>query len=199
MANGTVGNLQIEPMWALAGAAMNSLVLYGFINQGDLTVTVTPTWTDQMVHQGGTHVVQKYFNGKTAVAEFELAEVLNYAMWEEVFPTGEHQMDDATPPQARFAFDKVLATEPYVGQKGTALAQFFVFRPMRLYTDTSTETVGDIVISQGLSVGPVVLTGSTENPMVLPFEVHGIWNPAATEGEDLVHYGITDGTFEIFA
>jgi hypothetical protein len=171
----------------------------GLLNEGDATITVTPEWSDQKAHQTGAAILEKYYNGAQVVAEFELAEVLNWPMWADAFPTGEHQMDDSTPPQDRVAFNKILSTEPYVGQKGTAVDQMFVFRPVRLYVDASTETACDVVIPRGVSVGPVVMTFSTDNPQVLPFEVHGLFDPSATEGEHLLWRGLTTGTFETWA
>ena len=105
---GTVSYLQKEPVWVLAGADIDNLTLLGLLNEGDATVTITPTWTDQVAHQTGASILQKYYNGSNIVAEFELAEVLNWAIWETVFPMGDRVEDESTPMEDGFSFNKDL-------------------------------------------------------------------------------------------
>ena len=192
---GTVSYLQKEPVWVLAGADIDNLVLLGLLNEGDATVTITPTWTDQLAHQTGVSIIQKYFNGSNIVAEFELAEVLNVDIWETVFPMGDKVVDESTPPEEGFAFSKDLTTEPYVGQKGTAKGLCWCFRPVRSYVDASTETDDELVIPVGVSVGPVVLTFSTDTAQVLPVEIHGLFDPDGTDGRNFAYRGLSAGTW----
>ncbi|MCP4898888.1 MAG: hypothetical protein GY906_18100 [bacterium] len=192
---GTVSYTAKEPVWALAGSAMDSLTLYGLLGEGDITVTITPEYVDEMAHQTGAYVLDKFFNGATVVAEFELKEVLNWAMWPEVFPNGERQIDTSTPPNDRFAFNSSTSTDPYVGTRATSQAQYFVFRPVRQYADAATEKSRDLVIPKGFNAGPVALTYSSETSQVFPFEVHGLFDPDASDGENLLYQGLTTGTW----
>jgi len=179
----------------MAGADMDNLVNLGLLNEGDVTLTITPSWVDQTCHPTGDYILEKYYKGSTIVVEAELAEVTNYDMWEIACPTGEKQMDASTPPLNRFAGNKASTTEPYIGQKGTSLDQYVCLRPVSLYVDASTETARDLVIPQAINVGGVPMALGIDSAHVLPLEIHGMFNPSATEGEHLWWNGITDGTW----
>ena len=190
---GSVANLIHEPVWVLLGVDEDTLANLGYINTGDVTVTPGINYVDQMTHQTGALIVQKYENGQTLEITLEFAEIINWDVWAAAFRMGEEQEDAASPPLSRFA-SHTIAGGADVGTKGTTKAQMLVLRPMALYVDDATETARDFVVPQALCTNVDSIPFGIETPHILPVTFEAIGDPSATDGSVLWHYGPTTPT-----
>jgi len=186
---GTATYLNHGPMWVIYNA-----VNLGFLNEGEVTLTINQDWVDQLCHQTGSHVVQSYFKGEQVDVEASLAEITNLDNWVVAFQTAQKQKDTATPPINRIASGSATTTAPYIGTTATSVAKVLILRPVSLYTDASTETAQDFVIPKAFCRNAGAIPHGIDTANVLPLHFSGIFDPAATEGEYLWVRGKLTGT-----
>ena len=183
---GTVSNTNKVPVWV----TFNDVNL-GFCNPGDVVLTVTPSWVDMKFHQTGDYLVDSVFNGARATVKCEFAEIENLAVWLVAFGFGDSQVDTATPPLARFAFNTIDAVVSNwdIAMKATSIDAALVLIPETQYVTATTETNDDIVIPQAFcrDVGDILF--STENNQGLSCTFEALMDPTKTDGSNLLFRG----------
>ena len=190
---GTVSNTNKLPVWAVFNG-----VNLGFLDEGDVTVTITPSWTDQMAHQTGNYLLDAYFNGARVTASMSMSETAEMDRWEDAFSFGEKQIDASTPPEERFAMTQIVTTtnSSFTGARATAVAQKLEFIPVKDYAGSAaTETALNLVIQKAFCRDVGDITMSIETGMVLPCTFEGLFDPTALEGENLFWIGKTTETW----
>ena len=188
---GTVSNTNVYPVWVV----FNDVVL-GYANEGEATVNIEYGWQPQTAHQTGTHELDFYFTGQTATVDIEMAEIENLDNWVVAFGLGESQIDTATPPARRIAGTKIAATtnSVYVGTKATTIAQQLVLRPVKDWTDATTETTDDLVFQKAFAMNVPEIVHSLNQSQTLNPTFKPLFDPTKTDGSNLWIRGLETGT-----
>lgn len=193
MANpGTIGNTNKVPVWVV----YNDVAL-GYCEAGDITLTVTPDWTEQMFHQTGSNLMDAYLKGHRVTVQCSLAETENVDTWEVAFLGGEEQNDTSSPPLERFVLgDKTeWAAGTFIGRKATAVAKELKLIPVSAYTTASTHTGDDIVIPKAFcrTVGDIQY--SIDNDCALACTFEALFDATDANGAGLLYRGVSAGTW----
>ena len=187
---GTVANTNKVPVWVCYGTAAAEVNL-GYCNSGDITVTVTPSWVDKKLYQTGDYLIDSYFKGATVTVSCELAETESVDTWLVAFGFGQSQVDAATPPASRFAFNTidVVAAQFDIGVQATAIDGQLMLIPQVAYEQAATEHADNIVIPQAFvrNVGDILY--SIDNNCALPVTFEGIFDPTSTTGGGVMFRG----------
>lgn len=193
MAAGTVSKTNMQPVWTVFNG-----VNLGFTGEGDVTVTVTPQYSDYMAHQTGNYLLESYFNGARATAQVTIAESNEPDNWVVAFSQGEKQDDTTTPTaEERFALTKIAdaTNSTYVARRATSIAQKLELIPVASYVDATTETATNVVLAKAWvrDVGDILY--SLDNGVELACTFEALFDPTAAEGENLAWIGKTTETW----
>lgn len=187
---GTVSYVNNEPVWVVYNT-----VLLGFTEPGGCTVNITPGYEMRLAEQTGDSPIDAFYTGTTATIDVSLSEIDNADNWTVAFPFAEQQKETSTPPEIRVAGNSTTTTTPFVGQKATSIDAPLILRPQSEYTDVSTEETGDLVFPTAFCSNVAELAFALKSGNVLPLTFTALFNPAATQGENLWYRGLlTEGT-----
>lgn len=186
---GTSTNVVNEAVWVLKGADMDNLTALGYTAKGsDVTLNINENIVDQLVAQMGETPIDGYFNGTTAEITVDFAELVNWNLWPEILVNGELQYNDETPPDNRYASNRIADTT-FVGRKCSSVWEYLVLRPIELYTDPTTETVRDWVFPRVVAVNTDSITFGIESPQVAPVTFRAYGDDTATDGANVFYRG----------
>ena len=189
---GTVSNTNKVPVWV----CFNDTNL-GFCNPGDITLTITSSWSDMKFHQTGDYLVDAIFRGARATVQCEFAEIENLDTWVVAFGFGQKQEDTSTPPNERFAFNTIdaVASQWDIATKATSIDANLVLIPQVSYVNATTETDDDIVIPCAFSrdVGDILFSSENNQGLACTFEA--LLDPTQTDGSNLLYRVRDTGTW----
>lgn len=191
MSVGTVSYLNRYPSWVV----WNSTLL-GFSGEGDVTVSFSNTWERQKSNQTGDLTLEAYWRPGPISVKTTLAEVANWSNLAVIFPFGQKQIDDSTPPANRFTGNTLTAFSLQLsGQKATSIAKALQIIPESEYINPSTETTNQfrINLAYPAAVGDFMYGLSADLAPEITFE--SLYDPAQVDGTNHWMWGKDTGTW----
>ncbi len=177
----------------------------GLTGSGDVTVTYTPSWSDQTAYQTGTYLLDSYFTGAQCTVSCIISETspVNTVVdtsddgyLGDAFPMGEAQNDAAT---ERFSLTKiadVATNSQFIGQKASSIAAELILIPMADYADDDTTEVDlNFVVPKAFVKENGEMLYSMENNLEVPITFHALFTPGDSQGESLAYFGQSTGTW----
>jgi hypothetical protein len=181
------------PMRVLFGTSGAEVEL-GLTAPGAITVEFNQSWVEQMAHQTGGRTIEAYAKPGNPVIQVSLMEVATLANWAIDFPLGSAQSDGASGTR----FSPTLITEgastPHVGQKASTIAKKLILRPVST-ASSSTEDNFDLWFPKAYVSAVGTMSFDVEEPVVLGLTFSTLFTPAAAEGEHIMVFGKTTGTW----
>ena len=163
----------------------------GLIAPGDARVSFNTEWVMQTSHQTGVAPIEAYFRGSAPTIEVAFQEVDNWDLWITAFPTADKQVDTSN---TRVAGNNNAANTPFIGTKATSVAAELVLRPIRA-GDMSSEYAYDLTFPKAFCSNVDTIDFSSENPNLLPLTFVALFDPSASNGENLWFRGLKTGTW----
>lgn len=186
-----VTKINHEPMFVI----FNGVEL-GYVREGEITVSFSEEWVDQMAHQTGNRVVESFYKGGGAPSvNIGLLQVQELANWAVAFPTGSAQSDGGSGTRFSPTLVTAGASTPHIGQKASAYAQVLVLRPAALYVNVSTETARDLWFPKAWCSGVGDIQYGVDQAVVLDCTFRALYVPGAAEGEHVWVYGLKTGAW----